>query len=240
MSTSGGVDGGGGAVLVAQLQIDAGSIAELNGSPVELVPAPGAGLAVRLVAVTAEYVAGDDGWLLSDTWGLYYADADGPPLTIGSEEFLISPGLTVVGDLQVATVNVLGAVVVADADNAPVVVSTEDDDPTPTGPIVAVEVDDGGALYAPGDTGAILNAAPSDNTATYEVDTVDGGGAVLTFHVVDVGASYTTGAGDNPKDTVTGGAQPGIGTGLTVNVTEIPPADGTLLITALYHVVQVA
>lgn len=77
----------------------------------------------------------------------------------------------------------------------------------------------GGTGYAPGDTGFISN--PNDPTyrRAYVVQTVGGGGAVTD--VDHTGASnpynYTVGT----KTTVTGGAQPGSGSGMTIAVTAI-------------------
>lgn len=73
----------------------------------------------------------------------------------------------------------------------------------------------GGAGYAVGDTGIILTG---DDTATYEVLTVDGGGAVLTYSITVPGAAYVV---ENGVGTVTGGAQAGAGAGFTVNITAV-------------------
>lgn len=58
------------------------------------------------------------------------------------------------------------------------------------GPIksIAVSPGDPGAGYAPGDTGQIFQGP--NETATYVVDTVDGGGGVLTLHIGAAGSKY--------------------------------------------------
>ena len=70
----------------------------------------------------------------------------------------------------------------------------------------------GGALYAVNDTGTITTGGAN---AAYIVDTVDGGGAVLTYHLTNAGTGYVVGAG---QATATGGGQPGVGTGMTIDV----------------------
>jgi hypothetical protein len=84
----------------------------------------------------------------------------------------------------------------------------------------------GGSGYAVNDTGTI--AAPHGGTvATYKVLTVDGGGAVLTYSITAAGLQYAVA---NGVATATGGAQAGVGTGLTLNVLTVTHGGG-------YHVV---
>jgi hypothetical protein len=82
------------------------------------------------------------------------------------------------------------------------------------GAILTAEVEDGGAGYAVGDTGAI---ATGDGLATYEVLTVDAG-AVETFRLVNRGSGYDVTDG---LATAVGGVQPGAGAGLTINVLSV-------------------
>lgn len=82
------------------------------------------------------------------------------------------------------------------------------------GAIVTHALSAGGTGYAPGDTGTVLFG---DSSATYVVDTVNGGGAVLTYHLI--GASNSGFAG--VYSTETGGGQPGVGTGFTINVSAV-------------------
>ncbi len=65
-----------------------------------------------------------------------------------------------------------------------------------TGPIETTSIGtNAGAGYAPGDTGTVGDNVTGDGSgATYVVDTVDGGGAVLTFAITAPGTGYTPGA----------------------------------------------
>lgn len=71
-----------------------------------------------------------------------------------------------------------------------------------------------GTGYAVGDTGFITGSNPdiAANRATYHVNSVDGSGAVTGFGTPTAGTGYAAG---NTYPTARGGAQPGIGTGLT-------------------------
>lgn len=73
----------------------------------------------------------------------------------------------------------------------------------------------GGAGYAVGDTGIVLTG---DDTATYQVLTVDGGGAVLTYSITAPGAAYVV---EDGIATTPGGAQAGAGAGFTLNITAV-------------------
>lgn len=79
----------------------------------------------------------------------------------------------------------------------------------------------GGLLYAANDTGTISGC--SGNAPTYKVLTVTGG-AVTTFSLTYSGTGCSTATG---AATATGGAQPGIGTGFTINTTVYTGQPGT-------------
>lgn len=71
----------------------------------------------------------------------------------------------------------------------------------------------GGAGYAVGDTGIVLDG--NGTPAAYLVATVDGTGAVLTYTLSSAGTGYRIQYG---AQTQTAGAQPGAGVGFSVNV----------------------
>lgn len=73
----------------------------------------------------------------------------------------------------------------------------------------------GGAGYAHNDTGTITGTFGTP--ATYIVDTVDGGGAVLTYTLTSDGSGFTTGV----FLAAAGGGQPGIGTGFNIGVSAV-------------------
>lgn len=101
------------------------------------------------------------------------------------------------------------------------------------GSIATATLGAGGAGYAPNDTGTITTTS---GDATYKVLTVGGGGAVLTFQITGAGTSYATG---NGQATAVGGAQPGVGAGLTVNITAVNAGDGTLKVVTFYQIIPV-
>lgn len=84
---------------------------------------------------------------------------------------------------------------------------------TTTAVISGSSLNAGGVSYAPGDTGTVTTGSAD---ATYIVNTVDGGGAVLTYTLTSAGTAYVTGTNIS---TATGGGQPGVGTGLTLDIT---------------------
>jgi hypothetical protein len=89
-----------------------------------------------------------------------------------------------------------------------------------------ITVEDGGSGYAVGDTGTVYQNNPDLVPATYEVDSVDGGGAVTGFTITSGGDGYwltKTGLGfvGTPSPMSNGGAQPGVGTGFTIHIASL-------------------
>src|SRR5665213_1437130 len=83
------------------------------------------------------------------------------------------------------------------------------------GGISAISIGDAGSGYAGGDTGTILGN--SGAPATYLVNSVSGGSvSSLTISYAGTGYIAASGYGTQP-----GGAQPGSGTGLTINVNTV-------------------
>lgn len=85
---------------------------------------------------------------------------------------------------------------------------------TATGGAIATQsLGDAGTGYAANDTGVVLGAGGT--RATYTINTVDLTGAVLTFTISAAGTGYLAG---NGYQTQPAGAQPGSGSGFTVNI----------------------
>jgi hypothetical protein len=101
------------------------------------------------------------------------------------------------------------------------------------GGITSTTLAAGGLGYAIGDTGVI---AAGNFDATYQVLTVDGAGAVLTYSITSPGTSYLPA---NGVTTNIGGAQPGAGAGFTINITAVALGDGTLKVTTFYSILPV-
>ena len=116
-------------------------------------------------------------------------------------------------------------------DNSAVVLSALND--YNAGPIATATLGAGGLGYLAGDTGTITTG---NGNATYQVLTVGAGGDVLTFSITAPGTRYTVGAG---QATATGGAQPGVGVGFTVNITAVQTGDGTLKVVTYYQIIPV-
>lgn len=233
MSTSGGRVGG---INVATAHLTAAEILTLFTAATEVVPAPAAGTAIVVLGASFEFVPGVTGYAPGDVQP-FYGDPAGDAYAAQVASGLMDPA-----HLGGAPTHAFA--VVADGTQTPVVtlvdgvaitVAADASDPTLTGPIVTSALNVGGTGYAPGDTGS-FDVTLWGAAATYVVDTVDGiTGAVLTYHLDTVGGGYNTTA--NPQTTTAGGSQPGIGTGLTIDVTAIPPADGDLYATVTYMTV---
>lgn len=104
---------------------------------------------------------------------------------------------------------------------------------SPVGSIVTAGIASGGGGtgYAVNDTGTI-NAV-----ATYKVTSVSGG-VVTAFTITAGGAGFTPNP-TTPHGTVTGGAQPGSGSGFNITVLSVAPVnmtagDGTAVVTCAY------
>lgn len=234
MSTSGGTAGGG--VKIATVHVDSAAIATLFSTPPILVAAPGTGQAVSVLEITYDVVAGN---ALYDSTGagVYYdgnlisgqeINADLANIDIFGQVAYTSqflPGAQPVGTIYTTT----------DVVNTAVVVGCLTGDPTSFGPVATTTLASGGAGYVIGDTGTIDTQAP-DGGAAYVIDTVAAiTGAVLTYHLTDPGTGYTT--TQNPVTTTSGGSQPGVGTGFTVNVVTLAPLVADLYVTVYYTLV---
>lgn len=102
-------------------------------------------------------------------------------------------------------------------------------DPTTTGPVANLTIQAAGLGYALGDTGHV---GGGNNDCTYTVTGVGALGVVTAIHLDAHGSNYDT--ANNPRATVNGGAQPGVGVGLTVNVTSVGGEVGALLVAVAY------
>lgn len=94
---------------------------------------------------------------------------------------------------------------------APGTVSTTNN--TGTGSGLTIDILTVGGGYVMGDTGVVNGGSI---LATYIVTTVDANGNVTSYSITSPGTGYIISSGNT---TATGGAQPGIGTGFTINVT---------------------
>ena len=218
------------AVLAATVSLTSAQIKALAATPFQLVPAPGAGKIVAVIGAAAAYKFGTIAYSsVSDVVAVRYAGDTAQLtdplgftglLTAAQSSFGYSEGL------------MLAPVLVGPGDDNKAVVlftSVGFND----GPIVTATLGAAGTGYAIGDTGTIVDGS---DDATYIIDTVGALGVVLTFHVTGAGTDYTV---ENGVATATGGAQPGVGVGFTVNITAVRTGDGTLKVTTFYSILPV-
>ena len=217
-------------LLNSTTTLTAAQIRALNTTPVTLVPAPGAG---RIVAVDSQVYVYNFGTHAFDSQAipaLFTVYASAPLVSLltlsqttftqASSQFSFANSVT--GPPQFAQ-----SVIV----NQPV--QLLDQANYNAGPIITATLGVGGTGYVANDTGTIQQ---NNNDATYKVLTIGAGGAVLTFQITGNGTQYVPA---NGVATATGGAQPGVGTGFTVNITAVTVGDGTLRVVTYYQVVPV-
>lgn len=217
-----------GALQVATLRLTSAQILALDTVPIQIVAAPGAGAVVSPVVAAVSYTFGTKAYNTAGGAGGAYLG-----FNYGAVEPFTLDG-TVVYDQTTASryfakVKDFGVEALAAVANTAVTLDLGDS--LAAGPIVTSAKNAGGALYAPGDTGTIDVGGPVGDAA-YVIDTVGGGGAVLTYHLTSAGTAYATAVGST---TTNGGGQPGIGTGFTVNITAVTKGDGTFTV-SLYYV----
>lgn len=218
------------AVLAATVTLNPAALVALGTTPFTLIPAPGAGRIIVPIGFAFIYNFGTIAFQGAlDVAASYAGAANDSVLPVGfSSTGLLNAAAS--GFAYTGAAIAVNANLAADANQAIRLTGTG---PGLGGPIVTATLGAGGAGYAANDTGTINDGS---DDATYKVLTVDGGGAVLTFQVTGAGTSYRV---ENGVATATGGAQPGVGVGFTVNITAVQNGDGTLKVTTFYSIVPV-
>jgi hypothetical protein len=227
-----------GAVQIAQdagpvqsitVELSAEDILTLDTIPVEVVPAPGEGKIIDVRSYFLQMKVGTNPFF--DAGLVFEFDSGASVAYIADDDGILSALENSVRSNLPDWISATNAQI---EDKALMFYA---DGPTVSdkGVILTSSLSNGGADYAPGDTG-ILNGGTIAN-ATYEVDTVDGGGSVLTYHLTDPGDGYAVGDHTGAAS----GGQPGIGTGLSVNVLTVdtpPDGDGSLTLTIFYSIID--
>lgn len=211
--------------------------ADIVATPVELVPALGAGKLIVVTHITVEQTLGTCGWTpenVSRSLIIFYNDGNPPTanvnLALSDLGYFLFTSPRWIGATAPLAVGITRG---SGANRALMVTSTPLVEvgaiasiaSTPTAP---------GSGYAPGDTGVITTVEPGSASAGYVVDTVDGGGGVLTLHLTDPGFGFRVATGVS-TEVSTGG---GDGT-LTVEVLTLPAPDVDMRISVLYRVLDV-
>lgn len=223
---------GGGQVPTLQTvtQLTAGQIATLSTLPVQVVPAPGAGKLIVPFGVAYVFDVGGQAFHTAvgglDTLDVLYSPSLDP--LDASVVSMVTAAYSAFG--YSAAVPGQYAILPGDDNSALVVKALSDYN---AGPIETATITAGGLGYASNDTGTITTGS---GDATYRVLSVGAGGAVSHLVVVNRGTAYTTGAG---QATATGGTQPGVGVGLTVNITAVQLGNGTLKVITYYQIIPV-
>lgn len=223
-----------GALTSAKLTIDADAVRALHETFPVIVPAPGPGLMIWPVSALLEGVRGTVGAFIEGGDGvmLWFGDPQGPTNKFG----LALPTVLLSqqsNDVALTPTNSSTPISSNQAENAPLVLGSLD--PIfDAAPLVAV-TPLGGAGYVVGDTGDILNVNGSN---PYTVLSVDGGGAPLTISIDPIEEGSVFVAADI-QNTETGGEQPGVGTGLQIQVDEVAVCDARLELEVLYRLAAV-
>jgi len=217
-------------LLSSTVTLAAAQMKVLSSTPAPLVLGAGAGriVVVESVALVANVLTRPFQSSTTDQLNLFYALDLATGLTPAIFDFFSLNASSIVY-LSGAIQN--SAVLQSSAVNQAIVLKSAAD--YTAGAIATATIAAAGTGYAVGDTGSIT---PSFKGATYIITSVGALGAVTGFTITSGGDQYDIA---NGVATATGGAQPGVGTGLTVNITAITAGDGTLKVVTYYQIVPV-
>lgn len=219
-------------LLSTDTLLTSAQVQNLHTTPVQLIPAPGAGFAIVMV----EFV------IVLGIGSVVFATQGGDTLTTPYTGTSGLTGTATISTLVSRTVNTMRSVVGTPLANAAFGVSTGIDNQAinlvaaanyNAGAIVSSTVGAGGSGYAVNDTGSI-SAGIGD--ALYIITSVGAGGAVTGYTLTAAGTKYVVANGVATAD---GGAQPGVGTGFTVNISAVNAGNGTIRALPYYAIVPV-
>ncbi len=211
---------------IAIIELTAAQIALAGSAPAELLPAPGAGRTIVPLLVAGQATDGSIPFYASGVEIAYTGDAQ----NLIDNNVPLAGGLAPPDPFWFQIVRIpAGTFPRPTIENTAISLFGGGDDSS--GAILANVLNAGGLGYAPADTFTISGGLV---LATGVVDTVGGGGAVLTYHLTAHGAGYVPAAGVATTATSGGGA------GLTININTVTPANGTARIWILYLVLDLA
>jgi len=205
-------------------------IATLNSKPVVIVPSPGTTKIIVVLGIVCIYNYGTVTYYTAAPGVLtpQYAGSSNDQVA-GTASALLLTSLTSGIDYLAGSCEAHGSLA-ADADQAIQLLAGSD---YPASAILTAGITAQGLGYALHDTGTVTTG---NADATYEVTGVGALGIVTSFKITYAGTGYVAGAGQATAD---GGAQPGVGMGLTINVTALQTGDGTLKVTTYYQILNV-
>lgn len=214
------------ATIYREITVTAEQLRTLKSAPVEILPSPGLGY--FHAGRSLEYVATFNGTPFPATavGGVYLAYGPNPT---GEGVLLFCPidGSTLAAEQTSVYVAWEGKSVGNYAsllDNRSIVLKAGLN-ASDFGGILTSHIIDGGLLYEAGDTFKDSNKEISDGACVGTVDTVDGSGTILTYHLTNPGNGYF------PGDQFGVDALTGIGTGAVLDVDTITPNDGNTSLT---------
>lgn len=220
---------GSSAIQTATVTLSAAQLRTMGATPIQLVPAQGAGKVVNPIWVFTQTIFGTHP----------FQAATGTGIAVSYAGSGVAVAATIPGQVLSQLSNqvngepaILALYPQTDASNKALVITTTGGE-FDLGPILTSVLNAGGLGYAPGDTGTI-DKPPFAGDAHYVVDTVDGSGSVLTYHLVANGSGYGVTTGETTSDDT------GLGTGFTVDINSVTQGDGTLIVTVYYTVVTLS
>lgn len=210
--------------------ITSAQLQALKNTPVQLVSAPGAGKIVVVFGVAIVYGFGTVAYFCggNDRLQFLYGPA-GDLVTIYINDAITQPQSTF--DYESGTGQGSPDFILPGDDNSPIIVTASN--LYNQGPIKSSTLGAGGAGYAVNDTGTITTGT---GDATYKILSIGALGAVATYQITFAGTQYAV---LNGVPTATGGAQPGVGVGFTINITAVTVGDGTLKVVTYYQTIPV-
>lgn len=226
-SQPGGSGGGGGSSeLHTTTIITAAQFRSLFSSPQNVTPVPAAGKQISVTQFTGQYVHGTSTF---SNLGLVLAYANAPTLDILGNQVTFSPPPG--DDCTLLLGPYVGGNVLSGNFGGQRLVLSSTSNLGNYGPISSSSLNSGGSGWAINDTFTVDGITSS---ATGVVDTVDGGGAILTYHLDALGNSYKTAIGVGISATI------GVGVDATLDLTVTVPGTGHMQIDVFYNLVDVA
>lgn len=224
-----------GEMRVSKTALTSEMLNSLSSSPKNLVESPGEGLAIIPHKITWVFRVGTIAFGCSEVAGnlthIYYSGDESPPILICDESGEFPTFTSDVDVMQVsdpASSYVLNSLL----DNRSVILTNDDFDFSTWGAIAEFDIDAAGSGYAVDDTGTITSSDGVD-LAEYIITEV-GEGDVISLSITTNPGGYRV---ENGLVTT---ATSGAGTGLTIDVTEINPGNGTAIIAVDYSVLDVS